>query len=127
MKLGYVIIYVKDVAETVAFYEQAFGLTCRFKHDSGSYSEMETGATALAFAHEDATPSSNTFNLNRVGRKAAGVEIALCTDSVETAFAKALEAGAGKIVAPILKPWGQTVAYVTDNNGCLVELCTPMG
>jgi lactoylglutathione lyase len=24
-------------------------------------------------------------------------------------------------------PWGQTVAYVRDNNGFLVELCTPMG
>ena len=25
------------------------------------------------------------------------------------------------------EPWGQTVAYVRDNNGFLVELCTPMG
>ncbi|MDR7307276.1 hypothetical protein J2X15_002563 [Rhodoferax saidenbachensis] len=24
-------------------------------------------------------------------------------------------------------PWGQTIAYVADSNGFLVELCTPMG
>ena len=68
------------------------------------------GSSARAFAHEGTTPLSNTFNLNSVGTKAAGVEIALCTDSVETAFVTALEASAEKIVDPILKPWGRTVA-----------------
>jgi len=27
---------------------------------------------------------------------------------------------------PETKPWGQTVAYVRDRNGFLVELCSPM-
>ena len=49
MKLGYVIVYVADVAATVAFYERAFSLKRRFVHESGQYAEMETGATALAF------------------------------------------------------------------------------
>jgi lactoylglutathione lyase len=30
-------------------------------------------------------------------------------------------------MAPTKKPWGQTVAYVRDLDGHLVELCTPMG
>ena len=51
MRLGYVIIYVPDLEETVAFYEKAFGVSRRFIHESG-YAEMETGATALAFATE---------------------------------------------------------------------------
>jgi len=25
------------------------------------------------------------------------------------------------------KPWGQRVGYVRDLNGCLVELCSPVG
>ena len=37
---------------------------------------------------------------------------------------KALSAGATKVTAPAKKPWGQTVGYVRDNNGFLVELCT---
>jgi hypothetical protein len=28
---------------------------------------------------------------------------------------------------PEQMPWGQTVAYVADLDGFLVELCTPMG
>jgi lactoylglutathione lyase len=52
VRLGYVIQYVPDVAATVAFYEAAFGLERRFLHESGTYAEMETGATALAFASE---------------------------------------------------------------------------
>jgi lactoylglutathione lyase len=43
MELGYVIVYVPDVAATVAFYERAFGIKRRFIHESGTYAEMETG------------------------------------------------------------------------------------
>jgi len=32
MHLSYVILYVKNIAETVAFYEKAFGLKQRFVH-----------------------------------------------------------------------------------------------
>ncbi len=34
MRLGYIIIYVKDIQETVAFYEKAFGLKYRSIHES---------------------------------------------------------------------------------------------
>lgn len=30
-------------------------------------------------------------------------------------------------VEPFEKPWGQTVGYVRDINGVLIELCSPMG
>jgi hypothetical protein len=36
-------------------------------------------------------------------------------------------AGALPAAEPVRKPWGQTVAYVRDLDGFLVELCTPMG
>jgi lactoylglutathione lyase len=31
------------------------------------------------------------------------------------------------VMKPTVKPWGQTVAYVRDLNGTLVELGTPVG
>lgn len=52
MKLGYIIIYVTDVAATVDFYERAFGLARQFVHESGLYAEMATGSTSLAFSSE---------------------------------------------------------------------------
>jgi hypothetical protein len=52
VSLGYVILYVKDVSATLAFYENAFGLSRRFFNDDNgkAYGELETGAARLAFA-----------------------------------------------------------------------------
>ena len=41
MKLGYTIIYVPNVAESLSFFESAFGLSRRFLHESGDYGELE--------------------------------------------------------------------------------------
>ena len=128
--LGYVILYVKDVAASLVFYEKAFGLTRRFFHDDNgkAYGELETGATRLAFA----SVALATEHLKQPVVAAApnqaplGVEIALTTPDVPALFERAVKAGATAVSAPATKPWGQTVAYVRDNCGFLVELCTPM-
>ncbi|MDD2713964.1 MAG: hypothetical protein PHU77_13690 [Simplicispira sp.] len=39
---------------------------------------------------------------------------------------RALAAGAAPMRQAEVMPWGQTIAYVADINGFLVELCTPM-
>lgn len=126
MQLGYVIIYVEDVAATVKFYEKAFGLKLRFAHESGAYAEMETGQTALAFVSEKMIQASHSFRPNRASGEQAGVEIALVTENVQPQFEKALKAGAISISEPEQKPWGQIVSYVRDNNGFLVEICSPI-
>jgi catechol 2,3-dioxygenase-like lactoylglutathione lyase family enzyme len=125
IKLGYVILYVPDVAQSVAFYEKAFGLASRFIHESGQYAEMETGATALAFASEDmAAANGHTFRRNRLEDQAAGAEVALVTDDVRQGFTRAVAAGAVAVLQPTEKPWGQVVSYVRDPNGFLVEICS---
>ncbi len=123
MRLGYVILYVKDVQKTVVFYEKAFGLDRRFIHESGTYAEMETGATALAFADENVVSKALPFRFNRSSGEAPGFEVSLVTDHVEELFDKAVQAGAIAVEKPTQKPWGQLVSYVRDNNGCLVEIC----
>ena len=127
MKLGYCIVYVQDVPSAVAFYERAFGLVCRFRHESQQYAEMETGGTALAFADEGFVASSGiAFQINRRSAVAAGIEIGLVSDDVQAAFDVAVAAGAEAVIAPMRKPWGQTVSYVRDCNGVLVEICSPV-
>ncbi len=32
-----------------------------------------------------------------------------------------------ELSAPVEKPWGQIVSYVRASDGCLIELCTPVG
>ena len=48
MKLGYTIVYVPDVSESLGFFERAFGFKPRFVHESGTYGELDTGETTLA-------------------------------------------------------------------------------
>ena len=125
MRLGYVIVYVPDVVAAVAFYEDAFGLERRFVHESGQYAEMETGSTALAFAAEEfVAKTCYGFLPNRLAEQAPGVEVALVTRDVHAAFERAVRAGATPVVEPMQKPWGQTISYVRDRNGVLVEICS---
>ncbi len=127
MQFGYTIVYVPDVLASVEFFEKAFGLKRRFVHESG-YAEMDTGATALAFA----THALGATNLPAGYVKAShsevplGMEIALVTDQVAQAHARAVAAGAVSLKEPVLKPWGQTVSYVRCPDGTLVELCSPV-
>ncbi len=126
MRFGYALLFVADVEKTVAFYEAAFGLK-RKAVQEGGYAEMDTGATKLGFvSHALAESAGAAFTKADPARPAPGMEIALVTDDVAAAYANAVEKGAVAVAAPCRKPWGQTVAYVRDLDGFLVELCTPI-
>ena len=56
----------------------------------------------------------------------AGVKIALVTADVSALYSRAVKAGAISVREPATMPWGQTVGYLRDNAGHLVELCTPV-
>jgi lactoylglutathione lyase len=126
MKLGYTIVYVPSVQASLRFFQHAFGLEQKFLHESGDYGELNTGATTLAFAshalgdmhfpqgHVRASESTQPL----------GMEIALVTDDVPAAHARALAHGATEMMAPKQQPWGQVVSYVRAPDGTLVELCT---
>ncbi len=128
MKFAYTIVYVDDVAASLAFFEQAFGLSRRFLHESGCYGELESGATALAFVDHATARDSVGGDYIAAGSSALplGMEIGLVTEDVAAAFERAVKAGASALKAPLTKPWGQTVAYVRCPDGTLVELCTAM-
>ncbi len=127
MKLGYTIIYVTDVPDTVAFYETAFGLTRRFIHESDLYAEMDTGGTVLAFAGNEAAEMNGlAIQPNDPVGLAAGWEICFVTEDVSGAFERAVTAGCTPVSKPSEKPWGQTVSYLRDLNGCLVEIASPI-
>lgn len=129
MKLGYTIIYVENVENTLAFYEKAFGIERTFVAESGLYAEVKSATgTKLGFCSAAFVESSGIeFAKNDKTSKAAGFQISFIADDVEKAYNKACSAGAIAIKAPETKHWGQVVAVVRDNNGILVEICTAMG
>ena len=129
VSLGYVVLYVKDVAATLAFYEEAFGLSRRFFNDDHgkAYGELDTGAARLAFySFELAKTQFKEFVAASPDQAPLGFQIALVTPEVPALYARALKAGATAVSEPATKPWGQTVACLRDKDGHLVELSTPM-
>jgi catechol 2,3-dioxygenase-like lactoylglutathione lyase family enzyme len=129
MKFRYTLLYVQDVAASLRFYEKAFGLKTRFLAEEGGYGELEVeGPVSLGFV-SNAQASGNLpegFLANDPKGRPGGFEVGFVVDDVQAAFAKAVKAGAQAAAAPATKPWGQTIAYVRDRDGVLVELCSAM-
>ena len=125
MKFRYTFIYVPDVEAAIAFYEKAFGFKLKFMPESKLYGELDTGATILAFCAEKMAEMHGVeVAKNAMDKPAAGIEIAFTSDNVQESYDRAVDAGAVAIKAPSTTPWGQTISYVRDLNGVLVEICS---
>lgn len=121
------VLHVANVERAVRFYGAAFGFRRRFVDELGLYAETDAGTTTLAFterefAQRQAVP---TQTLAADGPPPPS-EIAVAVDDVQTAVDLAVRAGARLERAAETKYWGQTVAYVRDPDGHLVQICTPL-
>lgn len=123
MNFKYTILYVKNVEKTLAFYSKAFGFKQKMLHESGDYGELETGSTILSFSSLELMTNLGKSPAHAIADQPV-FEIAFETDNVPAALATALKAGASLVQQVEEMPWGQTTAYVSDQNGYLIELCT---
>lgn len=128
IKLGYTILYVENVEESIAFYENAFGFSRKFVTPENDYGELITGETTLSFASKKLASQNlkEGFIESDLNNKPFGIEIGFITDDVQELVQKATSFGAVLVKEPTAKPWGQVVAYVRDLDGFLVEICTEM-
>ena len=62
------------------------------------------------------TPSGKPF----------GIELVFTTENIEVDFKKAIDNGALVYENIQEKPWKQHAGYLKDNNGFLIEICTPI-
>lgn len=128
MKFAYTIFYVKDVTETIDFYEKAFGFEKKFVTPENDYAELVSGETTIAFASVGLgnTNIKEGFIESSPSNKPFGFELAFTTIQIEEDFERAKNAGAIEVHGILEKPWGQKVGYVRDINGFLIEICTPI-
>lgn len=128
MKYAYTILYVREVAETISFYEKAFGFKRKLVSPENDYAELISGETTIAFASIELGNSNlkGGFVEGSLSDKPFGMEMAFTTEKIEEDYKKAVEAGAIEVQSISEKPWGQKVGYVRDLNGFLIEICTPV-
>ncbi|MFK8058892.1 MAG: VOC family protein [Polaribacter sp.] len=128
MKYSYTILYVKSVIDTIEFYEKAFGFTRKFITPENDYGELLTGETTIAFASLELGNSNFKIGFKKIkkAKKPFGVELAFTSENIDEDFKKAIKSGAKEFEPLMEKPWRQKVGYVLDNNGFLIEICSPI-
>ena len=131
MKLGFVIVYVADVTETLQFYQKAFDLEINLEHKENDvvlYGEMATEGAVLGFASHEMGQLNLAGQYQKISpdNEPVGQEIVFVHKDVDAVYRKAINAGATSIAEPTEKPWGQTVAYIRTIEGTLIEICSPM-
>jgi acyl dehydratase/catechol 2,3-dioxygenase-like lactoylglutathione lyase family enzyme len=124
-RLARVIRHVPDARASAAFYARAFGLTEKLALGE-DYIAMETGETVLGFARQGFFERETGLHLG-APHGDSSQEIAFEVPDVAAAHARAQAEGATEVLAPVDKPWGQTISYLRDPDGGLVQLCSPLG
>jgi lactoylglutathione lyase len=124
------VFFVADVEETLAFYNRTLDIPTYYLHPSRGYGELQTGTTLLAFISQKFIEETDLFGsisivYPRPGEPTIGAQVAFMTDKLDEVWQKAVDAGAVVHKAPALKPWGQTVGFLFDPNGVIVELQSP--
>lgn len=128
MKYAYTILYVENLTETIEFYEKAFKFKRKFISPKNEYGELVSGETTIAFASVELGNTNFKSGFKKItnSNQPFGVELAFSTENIETDFQNAINFGATLFEPLTKKPWGQKVGYLRDNNGFLIEICTPI-
>jgi lactoylglutathione lyase len=125
-RLAATVLYVEDVGRALAFYE-ALGFRRRFTDDRGLYADLDTGASTLALtARKSAAHESSPRAESPLAGPPAPVEIAIEVEDVAGAVERAVELGGALVRAPEMKYWGQTIGFVRDLDGHVIQFCSPL-
>jgi lactoylglutathione lyase len=127
-KLGWVIVYVDAPTTASDFYAKTFGLRAEFAAPDGSYAQLDTGPTKLAFASYGLGEKNFAGGVRRPAEneQPPNCELTIAAEDIDAVYATAVAAGCTALAEPTDKPHGQRVAYVRDPFGTLLELATPL-
>jgi len=130
LRLGTTVIYVddaiNDVKQTLDFYSAAFGFPIRFYDENLKFGELDAGTGGIMFASKEAGEfMAGSVFTEWCAERPTNVELALLTDDVQSAYERAVAAGAKSAQEPKTYSWGQTAAYVIGCDGTLVGILTP--
>ena len=127
-EIGMTLLYVRDVQESIGFYENAFGIERDANVTAGFASIFQRSAgSTLGFVQRDfAREHVDGVAEVALERDAPPVVVLFVVSDVDATYRRAVDAGAISVRGPEDKPLGFRVAYVRDRDGFLVELATPI-
>jgi lactoylglutathione lyase len=115
--VGYVILYVRDVEASVAFYRDALGLP--FKLRDAGYAEFVTGETKFGLLER--TRASDLIGREPTEGGPAG-EVLFLVDDVDAEAERLRGLGVEFLSGPVDRPWGHRTLHLLDPDAFVVEL-----
>jgi lactoylglutathione lyase len=116
------IIYANDVAESVAFYIEAFGFEAGYRWPPDG---------PIRFAHLKLAGDSRGVGIGGIDGHVHGLpvelgparfELCLYVDDMDAACARLRTLGATELRGPVDEPWGERRAYFADRDGNPIHL-----
>jgi lactoylglutathione lyase len=117
------VIYTRDVAREVAFYEELLGFEKQYQFPpdgEAGYVSLRRDEADLGIVHESSPQEMFGASLGDGPR----FELFVYVDDVDATVAAMRERRVPILRAPADMPWGERVAYVADPEGNPVSLAT---
>ena len=115
--LSYVILYVRDLEASAAFYRDVVGLP--FKLRDAGYAEYVTGETRFGLLEH--TRASDLIRREPTEGGQAG-EVLFLVDDVDAEAERLRGPGVEFLAGPADRPWGHRTLHLLDPDGFVVEL-----
>ena len=124
LAMGYIILYVNDFDKSMHFYKDILRLSIKMQHET--YVEFDTGTTTLSINTRKDVREITGLHIPNGSTKSQTFEIGFVVNDVMETIEELRQQGVEIIKEPVIKPWGQTVAYVADPDGHYIEICSPV-
>ena len=114
--VDYVILYVRNLDVSIAFYRDVVGLPFKFRQST--YAEFATDGTKFALFEQSAVPDLIGRPVTEGGPSG---EVAFVVDDVDGEAERLSAAGVRILSPPVDRPWGHRTLYVLDPDEHVVE------
>lgn len=122
LTMKYIILYVSDLNQSLIFYRDLLGLSVIMQQ--GTYIEFKTGETILSINTREDVKEITGLSVPVKKVSSQTFELGFVVEDVTLTIDFLRQRGVTILKEPVVKPWGQTVAYVEDPDGHFIEICT---
>jgi catechol 2,3-dioxygenase-like lactoylglutathione lyase family enzyme len=115
------ILYSRDVADSAAFYRDAFGFAEAFRwplEGEPAFVYLRLDPTGIGIG----TADGENVHGNPISPGAGSFELCLYVDDMDAARARLRTLGAKELRPPVEEPWGESRAYFADPDGNTLHL-----
>jgi lactoylglutathione lyase len=113
--VGYVILYVRDLAASIEFYRDVIGLP--FTFTEAGYAEFSMEGTKFALYEKRRAD----WLVGRETSPGPAAEVVFIVADVDAEAERLARAGAMILTGPTDRPWGHRTLHVADPDGFVVE------